>query len=78
MSFHHDVKWKIKITCKPHLIGNEVKHVRCLINCCSSLELYKDQEIIKKKPYVNELCANVAATLHLSEYYSSAQIVIGR
>ena len=77
-SFHHDLKGKIKIICKPRPIGNEMKNMSDVISkIVLHLELYEGRDTMCDKTYVKEF--NITATrLQLTKkaYHGSGRRVI--
>ena len=77
-SFHHDLKDKIKIICKPRPIGNKIKNMSDGISkIVLHLEFYEGRDIMCDKKFVKEFGATTATTLRLTEaYHGSGRRVI--
>lgn len=77
-SFHRNLKGKIKIICKPRLIGNEIKNLSdAASNIVLNMELYEGKDIMAAKEYADGLGATAATSVRLPEpYHGSGRIII--
>ena len=74
ISYHQNLKGKIKIIHKPRPTGNEIKNLSDVAsNIVLNMELYEGKDIMAAKDYVKLFGATTTTTLQLTQAYHGTE-----